>query len=221
MSSGVALERNLHDGAQQRLVTVSLSCGSHWRSSSPTQRPRGLPSRRQGRACACARRAAGLARGFIRRCSPSAACGPVEALAGQMPIPSRPPASRRAAPGARRSPAAYYLIAEDSHQRDEVRPCVHSAHPASASDGTIVVEVSDDGVGGAGPASGQASEVWPIASRPGRIAGRRGADRRRDISAGWSRSGRGLIRAVVAPPSGTTLHLQNRDSRYDQHAARR
>ena len=72
------LERNLHDGAQQRLVAlVAVRCGSRSRSSTPIRRPRARSSRAPAtsspaRSPSCASWPAAC----IRRCSAIMACEP-------------------------------------------------------------------------------------------------------------------------------------------------
>ncbi|MGH3064106.1 MAG: PAS domain-containing sensor histidine kinase [Gaiellaceae bacterium] len=150
------LERNLHDGAQQRLVSVSLSLRFALAKleSDPAVVRAALAEATDELALAheeLRELARGLHPAVLTERGLRAA---VEALAGRMPIPVE-----TAGISDERLPepveaAAYYLIAEALTNVTKYARASNVRIRLAASDGTVVVEVSDDGVGGADPASG-------------------------------------------------------------------
>jgi signal transduction histidine kinase len=150
------LERDLHDGAQQRLVALSLQLGLARRKleGDPATAGRLLDAAREelGRALEELRE---LARGIHPAVLTDRGLGPaLEALADRTPVPvdlcEMPPERLPAAVEA----AAYFVVAESltnvARYADAGRACVRIARE----DGFAVVEVADDGVGGADPSSG-------------------------------------------------------------------
>jgi PAS domain S-box-containing protein len=150
------LERNLHDGAQQRLVSVSLSLRFALAKleSDPAAARAALAEATDELALAheeLRELARGLHPAVLTERGLRAA---VEALAGRMPIPVETagiPDERLPEPV---EAAAYYLIAEALTNVTKYARASNVRIRLAASDGTVVVEVSDDGVGGADPASG-------------------------------------------------------------------
>ena len=200
------LERNLHDGAQQRLVSVSLSLRLAMAKleSDPAAARAALAEAKDELALAheeLRELARGLHPAVLTERGLRAA---VEVLAGRMPIPVEiavgTPDERLPEPV---EAAAYYLIAEGSDQRDEVRPCVHSAHPACGERRDCRCRSvrrrrrrRRPGERNRPPRSGR--------SRRGseRIAGSREPDRRRDVPAGRAPGRAGsLIGAVAITPA--------------------
>jgi signal transduction histidine kinase len=150
------LERNLHDGAQQRLVSVALGLGmvaakiegephvaKELLSVSQEELAKGLEELRE------------LARGIHPAMLTERGLGPaLDALVARAPLAvdvTRVPEERLAAPV---EAAAYYVVAES------VTNVAKYAHASSATvsiartNGTATVIVTDDGVGGADPAGG-------------------------------------------------------------------
>jgi signal transduction histidine kinase len=151
------LERNLHDGAQQRLVSVSLSLRLAMAKleSDPAAARAALAEAKDELALAheeLRELARGLHPAVLTERGLRAA---VEVLAGRMPIPVEIaggiPDERLPEPV---EAAAYYLIAEALTNVTKYARASTVRIRLAASDGTVVVEVSDDGVGGADPASG-------------------------------------------------------------------
>jgi PAS domain S-box-containing protein len=150
------LERNLHDGAQQRLVTLSLSLRlALARLDSDPAAARAALADVSDELALALDELRELARGLHPAVlSDRGLRAAVETLAGRASVPvdiANIPDERLPEPV---EAAAYYLIAEaltnvaKYAQASEVR--VRIAHR----DGSVVVEVSDDGVGGADPAGG-------------------------------------------------------------------
>ena len=165
------LERNLHDGAQQRLVALSVAL--RLAESKLAQDLDGaaalLDGAREELALAL-EELRELARGIHPAVLTDRGLGPaLEALAGRAPIPVELSAPEERLPPAVEA-AAYYVVAEaltnvaKYGQADSARVAV------AAVNGTVTVTVSDDGVGGADPASG--SGLRGLADRIEALEGR-------------------------------------------------
>ena len=167
------LERNLHDGAQQRLVSVSLSLRL---AQSPAREE---PGGGAGGARGLARRAGTGAGGTARarpRDPPGGAHGPrargrarVARVSRPLPVEIDGPHASLPAPV---EAAAYYVVSEalanvtKYAQASSVKVTVEQAN------GCALVEVADDGVGGADPArgSGLRGLADRVASLNGKLA---------------------------------------------------
>jgi signal transduction histidine kinase len=170
------LERNLHDGAQQRLVSVAL--GLNMAAAKLENDP---PAARELLATAQAELTRGLdelrelARGIHPVVLTERGLGPaLDALVARAPVPvevTRMPSERLAAPV---EAAAYYVVAES------ITNVAKYAHASSAkvsigrANGAATVIVSDDGVGGADPAGG--SGLRGLAARVEALNGRLDVD---------------------------------------------
>ena len=150
------LERDLHDGAQQRLVALSLQLGLARRKleDDPALGGRLLDAAR-GELNRALEELRELARGIhpailTDRGLPAA----LEALAQRAPLPvdldempeDRLPAAVEA--------AAYFVVAESLTNVAKYSGAQHASVRVGREDSYAVVEVSDDGVGGADPAAG-------------------------------------------------------------------
>lgn len=148
------LERNLHDGAQQRLVSLLLSLKLALGQSDPAVAQATL-------AQACEELALALEelRELARGLHPAVLTdhglrAAVETLASRVPVPvdvADVPARRLPEPV---EAAAYYLIAEALTNVAKYARASAVRVQVAPSEANVVVEVSDDGVGGADPASG-------------------------------------------------------------------
>jgi signal transduction histidine kinase len=168
------LERNLHDGAQQRLVSVALQLGmvdarlerdaEGARAILATAREdlgRGLDELRE------------LARGIHPVVLTERGLGPaLEGLVTRAPVP----VEIEEIPEGRLAPnveaAAYYLVAEALTNVAKYGEASHATVSVRATDGTggATVTVSDDGVGGADPTRG--SGLRGLAARIEALNGR-------------------------------------------------
>jgi signal transduction histidine kinase len=150
------LERDLHDGAQQRLVALSLQLGLARRklTEDPDTAERLLDAARNelDRALEELRE---LARGIhpailTDRGLPAA----LEALADRAPVR----VELEAMPADRLPPpveaAAYFVVAESLTNVAKYAAADHASVRVGRENGCAVVEVRDDGVGGADPAAG-------------------------------------------------------------------
>ena len=165
------LERNLHDGAQQRLVALSLqlrllqgriATTTPPRSSSPRPRASSSPSR--SRSCASWRA------GSTPRCSTTGSprrstrsprarrCRPPSPTTPEGRCPSRSSSPRTSSPP-RRWPTS------PSTRGDGGRPCASRTRTAAR-----MIEIADDGVGGADEAGG--SGLRGLADRVAALDGR-------------------------------------------------
>ena len=150
------LERNLHDGAQQRLVTLSLSLRLALArlDSDPAAVRAALVE-----ACDELALAHDELRELARGLHPAVLSNrglraAVEVLTGRAPIPveiADLPDGRLPEPV---EAAAYYLIAEALTNVTKYAQASMVRLRVAASDAMVVIEVSDDGVGGANPATG-------------------------------------------------------------------
>jgi PAS domain S-box-containing protein len=149
------LERNLHDGAQQRLVTLSLFLRAALAklNSDPAAARVALTDANDELALALDELRE-LARGLHPAVlSDRGLRAAVETLAGRMPVPVEADIPDERLPETVEA-AAYYLIAEALTNVTKYAQATTVRVQVAPSDASIVVEVSDDGVGGADPAAG-------------------------------------------------------------------
>jgi signal transduction histidine kinase/integral membrane sensor domain MASE1 len=150
------LERNLHDGAQQRLVSVALQLNmAASRLESDPKAARGLLATAQSDLARGLDELRELARGIHPAVLTERGLGAaLDSLVARAPIPvelAALPEERLAAPV---EAAAYYVVAE------AITNVAKYAHASSATvtiaraNGSATVTVADDGVGGADPAAG-------------------------------------------------------------------
>jgi PAS domain S-box-containing protein len=149
------LERNLHDGAQQRLVMLSLSLRLALAKldSDPDAARTALTEANEQLA-----RALDELRELARGLHPAVLSdrglrAAVETLTGRLPIPVEAEIPNQRLPETVEA-AAYYLIAEGLTNVTKYAHASKVHVQVARSDGHVIVEVSDDGVGGADPASG-------------------------------------------------------------------
>ena len=149
------LERNLHDGAQQRLVALSVAL--RLVESRIPHDPDGAVELLTGAREELARALAELrelARGIHPAVLTDRGLRPaLEALAARAPIPVAVEAPDERLP-ADVEAAAYYVVAETLTNVAKYAQASAAEVRVARSDGTLVVTVSDDGVGGADPARG-------------------------------------------------------------------
>ena len=153
------LERNLHDGAQQRLVALALTLrladeARRRRRAGGTQ----LLQAANAELAAGARGAArARARHPSRRSSPTAgSCPALEMLAGARAVPVELAAALDDRPPGPVEAAAYYIVAEALTNASKHARASHATVAVQRADGGLVVAVADDGVGGADLAADRA-----------------------------------------------------------------
>ena len=166
-----ALERNLHDGAQQRLVALSVNLRlveSKLREQPDDARALLVGAREE--LAQALEELRELARGIHPAVLTDRGLGPaLEALAARAPI-----VVELAAPSERLAPAveaaAYYVVAESLTNVVKYGQATTAHVSLNAVNGTLQVTVSDDGVGGADPDRG--SGLRGLADRVEALEGR-------------------------------------------------
>jgi len=150
------IERDLHDGAQQRLVALALTLGiaEHQVADDPEQ-ARALIREARGEARLALEELRELARGIHPAILTDRGLGPaLEALASRSPLP----VELADVPGERLPPpvegAAYFVVAEALANVAKYAQASHAEVIVQRVNGHAVVEVRDDGVGGADPDGG-------------------------------------------------------------------
>jgi PAS domain S-box-containing protein len=166
------LERNLHDGAQQRLVSLSLALrlAQAKLESDPASADQILTAAGEELTQAIAELRE-LARGIhpavlTDRGLPAA----LEALAARTPLPVELSTNLEDRLPGPVEAAAYYVVAEALTNVAKYAAASAVRVTAQRSDGRVVVEVSDDGVGGADP--GRGSGLRGLADRVEALEGR-------------------------------------------------
>jgi signal transduction histidine kinase len=152
------IERDLHDGAQQRLVALSLKLGmARKRLESPdgSESAGVLVAEAHEESKLALAELRDLARGIHPAILTERGLGPaIEELASRAPIP----VTVEEVPDGRMAPsaeaAAYFVVAECLANVAKYAQAHEATVRARREVGRVVVEVSDDGVGGADPASG-------------------------------------------------------------------
>jgi signal transduction histidine kinase len=150
------LERNLHDGAQQRLVALSLTLRlAQGRLRKDPDGAEQLLSGAQDELGRALEELRELARGIHPAVlSDRGLKAALEALAGRSPVPvelERTPPERLPPPV---EAAAYFVVAEALTNVVKYAHASQARVSVSRGNGHAVVEVADDGVGGADPGRG-------------------------------------------------------------------
>jgi signal transduction histidine kinase len=182
------LERNLHDGAQQRLIALSLELG-FWE-----ERLEGDPeaSRRLERARREIATSLEELRDVARGLHPAVVSGhglavALEQLAARGAVPVRLRVEVRARLPERLEVAAFYLVSESLANIGKHAHATSATVDVSQTGGRVVVEVVDDGIGGADTELG--SGLRGLADRVEALEGRLRI---------WSPKGRGTrLRAEI------------------------
>jgi signal transduction histidine kinase len=170
------LERNLHDGAQQRLVSVALELGMvNAKLDDDSAAARELLAAAQEDLARGLEELRELARGLHPVLLSERGLGPaLDALLSRTPVPveiAELPEGRLEAPV---EAAAYYVVAEAITNVAKYAQASHATVSIRQSNGLATVTVSDDGVGGADQASG--SGLRGLAARVEALNGRLDVD---------------------------------------------
>lgn len=166
------IERDLHDGAQQRLVSLSLKLGmAQSRLPEDEETAAQLIAEAHEESRLALEELRDLARGIHPAILTDRGLGPaLEDLAGRSTTPVRiaavPPSRLPAAIEA----AAYFAVAECLANVDKYAGAGSATVTVARGAGALDVEVADDGCGGADPASG--SGLRGLADRLGALDGR-------------------------------------------------
>jgi signal transduction histidine kinase len=166
------LERDLHDGAQQRLVSMSLALGLARRKLGSHADPAVIEhmndASQELRMALVELRE--LARGIHPAILTEAGLGPaIDTLAARSKIPT----VVTALPGRRLSPAiestAYFVVSEALANVAKYSVATKTTVSAECPAGSLRVEIADDGVGGADPSTG--SGLRGLADRVAAVGG--------------------------------------------------
>ena len=172
------IERDLHDGAQQRLVSIGLAlrhAQHELGTGAPARRRRDARRRRRPSSRVAIDELRELAHG-LPPAQLDAGLGPaLRELAGRAPLPVEVRADRASASAPDVEAAAYFIACEGlTNAIKHAHAIARWSLSAAQRNGTLVVSVTDDGVGGASHAIGSGL------TRPRRP--RRGAGRQRCTS---------------------------------------
>jgi signal transduction histidine kinase len=165
-------ERNLHDGAQQRLVSVALELGMvDGKLADDPETARQLLSRAQDDLAQGLEELRELARGLHPVLLTERGLGPaLDALLARTPVSVEIAALPEERLDAPIEAAAYYVVAEAITNVAKYAEASHTIVSIAQANGGVTVTVSDDGVGGADPTSG--SGLRGLAARVEALNGR-------------------------------------------------
>jgi PAS domain S-box-containing protein len=165
------IERDLHDGAQQRLVALALDVRlARARVEQDPASAGPFLERLAEELSATSAELRELARGIHPAVLTQHGLGPaIDALAGRAPVP----VEIVEAPAGRLAPTlettAYFTVAEALTNVAKYARASHATVRVAEEDGALVIEVRDDGVGGARPDAG--SGLTGLADRVGALDG--------------------------------------------------
>lgn len=150
------LERDLHDGAQQRLVALALGLRvARDRIEADPRRATRLLDEATDELTGISRELRELARGIHPPVLAERGLGPaLETLAGRAPVPVELTATPSGRLPARVESAAYFLVAEALTNVARYAGATGAEVSVARRNGALDVEVRDDGVGGADPERG-------------------------------------------------------------------
>ena len=149
------IERDLHDGAQQQLVALALALRTARARLDRDPRAAGeLLDAASEDLEAAIRDLRELARGIHPAILSDRGLGPaLDALAQRLPLPVEIAATAGRLPAAVEA-AAYFIVAEALTNVVRYAHATHARVTVSRVRGSVVVDVADDGIGGADPAKG-------------------------------------------------------------------
>jgi signal transduction histidine kinase len=182
------LERDLHDGAQQRLVAIALSLKIARTSiDGDPAAARDLLDGSIGELTAATAELRELARGIHPAILTDRGLdAAINALAGRASVPVEVRNLSRERHAASVESTAYFVVAEALTNVARYSQASHAQVEIGRRNGTLVVEVRDDGVGGADPRRG--SGLRGLADRVAAVDGQ--------------------LRVTSAPAAGTTVHAE-------------
>jgi signal transduction histidine kinase len=165
------LERDLHDGAQQRLVSLSLRLGMLSTRVTPGSEVGTLLDSVQEELAEALKELRDLAHGLhpallTARGLPAA----LASLAARATLPVQLDADLPRRPAEAVEVAAYYVVSEALANIAKYACAAHAGVTVAEEDDELLVEVWDDGIGGADLASG--SGLQGLADRVGALDGR-------------------------------------------------
>jgi signal transduction histidine kinase len=148
------LERDLHDGAQSRLVALALLLRSARRRAGEDAELAALLDRAQEELRTSLAELRELARGIHPAVLTERGLAPaLQSLVARAPVPVTVEACAARLPGPVES-AAYFVVSEALANVAKYAGATHASVTVEQTNGTLTVEVADDGVGGADLARG-------------------------------------------------------------------
>jgi signal transduction histidine kinase len=165
------LERNLHDGAQQRLVSLSLSLRLAQAKLADPDAARTILDGASHELAAALEELRELARGIHPAVLTDRGLGPaLETLVGRTPLPVDVETHLEERLPEQIEAAAYYVVSESLANVAKYAKASSARVSISRRNGAAIVEVADDGVGGADPTRG--SGLRGLVDRVEALAGR-------------------------------------------------
>ena len=165
------LERDLHDGAQQRLVSLSVTLNLARKNAEPGSRTAELLDGAMGELTAGLAELRELARGIHPAVLTERGLDPaLQSLAARAPLPVSVSASieGRFAPAV--EAAVYFVVMEALTNVAKYASASAAEVTVEHVDGQVVIDVQDDGIGGADPTAG--TGLAGIADRVAALGGR-------------------------------------------------
>jgi PAS domain S-box-containing protein len=165
------LERNLHDGAQQRLVALSLSLRLAQAKLADPEAARTILDGAGEELAAALEELRELARGIHPAVLTDRGLGPaLETLVGRTPLPVEVETELEERLPEQVEAAAYYVVSESLANVAKYANASSARVSITRRNGAAIVEVADDGIGGADPARG--SGLRGLVDRVEALAGR-------------------------------------------------
>jgi signal transduction histidine kinase len=165
------LERNLHDGAQQRLVALSLNLRAVSTRLAPDSDEEQLLTTARQELAASLKELRELAQGIHPAVLTDYGLGvALESLAARAPVPVDLTVGIDGRLPTQVEVAAYYLVSEGLANIAKYSEAASATIDVERENGHLVVEVADDGVGGADPTGG--SGLRGLADRIEALGGR-------------------------------------------------
>jgi len=181
------LERDLHDGAQQRLIALQLNLKMATASLEDPEAARAMIDEAITELSEATAELRELARGIHPAILTDRGLdAAVTALAGRAPIPVELRALPRERLDAPIESTAYFVVAEALTNVARYSQATHAEVEIDRDNGRLVVEVRDDGIGGAEPQRG--SGLRGLADRVAAVDGQ--------------------LRVTSRPGAGTTVHAE-------------
>jgi PAS domain S-box-containing protein len=165
------LERNLHDGAQQRLVSLSLSLRLAQAKLADPEAARTILDGASQELASALEELRELARGIHPAVLTDRGLGPaLETLVSRTPLPVEFETNLEGRLPEQIEAAAYYVVSESLANIAKYANASSARVSISRRNGAAIVEVADDGIGGADPARG--SGLRGLVDRVEALAGR-------------------------------------------------
>jgi signal transduction histidine kinase len=191
------LERDLHDGAQQRLVSLSLKLAMAKKKVGEDGEARALLEEAHEESKAAVTELRDLARGIHPAIlTDRGLAAALEELAARAAVPTEVLEAPEERLPARIESTAYFVVAEALANVGKYAEATQASVRVVHQDDRLVVEVRDDGRGGADPANG--SGLRGLADRVGALSGRFEVD----SAPGWGTRVRAELPLSAATPAG-------------------